>query len=51
MARTFWLEVITLVVVSLVLGSRGSRKGKSYFAETNFGFTIFCLTDVVRIFD
>lgn len=26
MARQFWLEVITLVVVSLVLGSRGSRK-------------------------
>ncbi|XP_074633459.1 uncharacterized protein LOC141892169 [Acropora palmata] len=26
MARQFWLEVIVLVVVSLVLGSRGSRK-------------------------
>ncbi|XP_029213520.2 uncharacterized protein LOC114977090 [Acropora millepora] len=26
MARQFWLEVILLVVVSLVLGSRGSRK-------------------------
>ena len=41
MARQFWLEVITLVVVGLVLGSRGSRKGKSYFAETNSSFTFF----------
>ena len=31
MARQFWLEVILLVVVSLVLGSRGSRKGNYHF--------------------